>query len=330
MTEVTLAAVQAEPVWLDMSGTVNKTIALIEEAADKGADLVAFPETWIPGYPVFLWTHPVTEQFPFLAAYRANSPTIDGPEVTRIREAARDRGIHVVLGLSEKSYGSLYMSQVIIGSDGNILLHRRKLRPTHAERTLFGSSDGSGLQVVETSIGRVGALQCWEHIQPLVKFSMYGQHEQIHVASWPCLGIFGDVPNLNPHIIESITETYAIEGGAFTIMSTQTMSDEGAAVFAVDGQLPDLYTGGGGYAAVFGPDSARLTSALDRSAEGVVTARVRLDSIELAKAFADPVGHYSFPEIFELKVDRRKRIPVDLADVEGVAPAPLLEPVSFA
>lgn len=317
MPTIKVAAVQAEPVWLDLESTTTKTVQLIASAAAEGAQLVAFPETWIPGYPVFVWTHPVPEQFPFIARYHANSMLLDGPEIARIREAARAGDIMVVLGFSEKDHGSLYMAQLIIGASGEILLHRRKLRPTHAERTVFGGGDGSNLQVVSTPLGRVGALQCWEHIQPLVKFSMFAQHEQIHVASWPCLGIFGNVPNLSAHITQAITETYAVEGGAFTLMSTQIMSEEGAMVFAVDGELPFAYTGGGGHAAVYGPDSALLTTPLDPTAEGIVTADIDLTAIDLAKAFADPVGHYAFPDIFQLSVDRRERKPAMLGATEG-------------
>ena len=150
---IRVAAVQAEPVWLDIEGTTDKTIVLIEEAAAGGAQLVAFSETWIPGYPVFLFTYPVPEQIPFVARYHANSMAIDGPQIGRIRKAARANDIMVVIGFSEKDHGSLYMPQAIIGANAEILLHRRKLKPTHVERALFGESDGSGLQVIDTPWG---------------------------------------------------------------------------------------------------------------------------------------------------------------------------------
>lgn len=315
-----VAAVQAEPVWLDLEATATKTIALIEDAARAGAQLVAFPETWLPGYPVFLWTHPVPEQLPYFARYHANSPEIDGPEITRIREAARASNIMVVVGFSEKAHGTLYMSQAIIGADGTLIQHRRKLKPTHAERTLFGESDGSGLMVMQTPLGRVGALNCWEHLQPLVKFTYYAQHEQIHVAGWPCFGIFGDANNLGSQPSMAVTQTYAIEGGAFVVVATQIMSDQGALTFAVDGKASPIYTGGGGFARVYGPDGGLRTEALDPTVEGIVLADIDLDDIVLAKAFADPVGHYARPDVFQLTVDRRRRQPAEL----GGLPAPTL------
>jgi aliphatic nitrilase len=324
---VRVAAVQAEPVWLDIDGTTKKTIDLISEAAAGGADLVAFPETWIPGYPVFLWSYPVYQQMEFVARYHANSVTMDGEAMTLIREAARANSITVVLGFSEKDAGSLYMSQAVIGPDGEILLHRRKLKPTHAERTLFGESDGSGIKVIDTPLGRLGALNCFEHIQPLTKYAMYSQNEQIHVAGWPCLGILGNVPALSPETLMAATQTYALEGGAFVITATQIMSDEGARVFpdAQGGPTP-VYTGGGGFARIYGPDSRLLTEPLDPSQEGIVYGDLDLSLIDLAKNSVDPSGHYARPDVTRLVFDNRPRTPViKPAELNGELFAPLPE-----
>ena len=318
---IRVAAVQAEPVWLDIEGTTDKTIVLIAEAAAGGAQLVAFSETWIPGYPVFLFTYPIPEQIPFVARYHANSVSIDGPQIRRIREAARANDIMVVIGFSEKDHGSLYMSQAIIGADGEILLHRRKLKPTHVERALFGESDGSGLQVIDTPLGRVGALNCWEHLQPLVKFTMYAQHEQIHVAGWPCFGILGQATNLSGPASMAVTQTYALEGSSFTIVSTQVMTDEGAMAFPVDGGPCTVYSGGGGLARVYAPDGALLTEPLDPSTEGIVYADIDLSMIDVAKSFADPVGHYARSDVFTLTVNRDRRQPVALGQLDVGTPA---------
>lgn len=308
---IRVAAVQAEPVWLDAEGTTNKTIDLIRQAAAEGAELVAFPETWIPGYPVFLWSYPVYQQMEFVARYHANSITIDGDQLRRIRESARENRISVVLGFSEKDGGSLYMAQAIIGPDGEIILHRRKLKPTHAERTLFGESDGSGIKVVETSIGRVGALNCFEHIQPLTKYAMYAQNEQIHVAGWPCLGILGNVPALSPESIIAASQTYALEGSAFVIMATQIMSDDGARKFPdAEGGPTPVYTGGGGYARIFGPHSGLISEPMDPTEEGLVYADLDLSQIDLAKNTVDPAGHYARADVTRLIFDDRPQRPV--------------------
>lgn len=308
---VRVAAVQAEPMWLDMDGTTDKTIRLIGEAAAGGADLVAFPETWIPGYPVFLWSYPVYEQMQFVARYHANSPTIDGPQITRIREAAQQHSITVVVGFSEKDAGSLYMAQAVIGPDGELVLHRKKLKPTHAERTLFGEGDGSDIRVIDTPLGRLGALQCFEHLQPLTKYAMYAQNEQIHISGWPCLGIPGNVPALSPESIMACTQTYALESSAFVIAATQIMSDDGARKFpTADGGPAPVYTGGGGYARVYGPHSAMITEPLDPTEEGIVYADLDLSDIDLAKNTVDPAGHYARPDVTRLVFDNRPHKPV--------------------
>jgi aliphatic nitrilase len=320
--KVRVAAVQAEPVWLDMDGTTDKTIDLIGEAAAGGADLVAFPETWIPGYPVFLWSYPVYEQMQFVARYHANSPAIDGPQIARIREAAQRHSITVVVGFSEKDGGSLYMSQAVIGPDGEMVLHRRKLKPTHAERTLFGEGDGSGIKVVDTPLGRLGALQCFEHLQPLTKYAMYAQNEQIHVSGWPCLGILGNVPALSPESIMACTQTYALEGSAFVVAATQIMSDDGARKFpTADGGPTPVYTGGGGYARVYGPHSAMITEPLDPTEEGIVYADLDLSDIDLAKNTVDPAGHYARADVTRLVFDDSARTPVIRRSTSPKAPA---------
>lgn len=311
MTTHRVAAVQAEPVWMDIDGTTARTIELIDEAGAAGVELLAFPETWIPGYPVFLWSLPVYEQAPWVARYHANSPTANGEHLARIRAAAKRHGITVVIGFAERDAGSLYMAQQIIGPDGEVLLHRRKLKPTHAERTLFGESDGSGIKVVDSAVGRLGALNCFEHLQPLTKFAMYAQQEQVHVAGWPCPSILGMHPMLTPDALVAATKVYALEGGTFTLLTCQVMSEEGAKAFpGSDGGVCPVYTGGGGIARIFGPDSAELTEPLGAGTEGFVVADIDLASIALAKNVVDPAGHYSRSDVTRLLLDTSARTPM--------------------
>lgn len=299
---IRVAAVQAEPVWLNLDATVDKTIGIMRDAAADNVELIAFPETWIPGYPQFLWTLPVPEQMPYVARYHENSLAVDSPQMMRIREAARDLAISVLIGYSEKAFGTLYMAQTLIGPEGQIQLHRRKLKPTHVERTLFGEGDGSDLKVVQTPLGRIGALNCWEHLQPLTKFAMYAQNEQIHVSGWPNFGCLDMVPALSHDAnVFGASKVYALEGSCFVLASTQLMSDEGVKTFALaDGSIPPIYNGGGGYATIFGPDSSVLSTPLPPNVEGFVAADIDLAMIDLAKNAADPAGHYSRPDVTQL------------------------------
>lgn len=310
-TAYRVAAVQAEPVWLDLHATTDKTVSLIDEAADAGAALVAFPETWLPGYPLFLWMAPVAAQMPFIARYYANSVTLDGPHMTAVRRAARRRGITVVIGHSEREHGSLYMAQSIIGPDGAVLLHRRKLKPTHVERSLFGEGDGSHLAVVDTPLGRIGALNCWEHIQPLSKYAMYAQHEQVHIASWPTFSVYKGVAHaLGAEANMAATQTYALEGGCFVLAATSVLSAEGIGVFASLDEQRGLIAPGGGSSRVYGPDASLLSAPLDEHTEGLVLADIDLAFIDLAKNAADPAGHYARPDATRLLHDQQPKSPV--------------------
>lgn len=300
--QIRVAAVQAEPVWLNLDATVDKTIDIMKKAAADGVELIAFPETWIPGYPQFLWTVTPPEQMPYVGRYHENSLSVDSPQMMKIREAARDNKIAIVMGYSERAFGTLYMAQTAIGSAGQILLHRRKLKPTHVERTLFGEGDGSDIKVVDTEFGRLGALNCWEHLQPLTKYAMYAQNEQIHVSGWPNFGCLDMVPALSHEAnVFGASKVYALEGSCFVLASTQMMSDEGAKVFALaDGSISPIYNGGGGYATIFGPDSSVISTPLDPTVEGFVTADIDLSAIAYAKNAADPGGHYSRPDVTQL------------------------------
>ncbi|MGD8714912.1 MAG: carbon-nitrogen hydrolase family protein, partial [Desulfobacterales bacterium] len=181
---------QAAPVFLDRDGTIEKGVSYIKDAAKAGANLIAFPEVWIPGYPWWIWLGAPTWGMQFVPRYHENSLSLNSPQVELITEAAKENDIHVVMGYSEKAGGSLFMGQMIIDRAGNIVATRRKLKPTHAERTVFGEGDGSHLAVHELDIGRLGALNCWEHLQPLTKYAMYSMNEEIHVASWPSFSLY--------------------------------------------------------------------------------------------------------------------------------------------
>lgn len=156
------AVCQSEPCWFDKVAAIEKSIRLIREAKQNDASLIAFSEVWVPGYPNFLWSGNYAENLPLVQKYMANSISAYGDEMLQIRQAAAENKIYVSFGFSERAGHSLYLAQMFIGPDGNFLLHRRKTKPTHVERTIFGDSTGDSLKtVVETPLGRIGMLNCW-------------------------------------------------------------------------------------------------------------------------------------------------------------------------
>lgn len=301
-----VAAVQAAPAFLDLKGGVEKAVSLIEEAAKADVKLIAFPETWLPGYPWWIWLGSPAWGMQFIQRYHQNSLEKNSEELSAICDAARRNKIHVSLGYSERAGGSLYMGQALIGDDGEIIGLRRKLKPTHVERTIFGESDGSGLQVHETRLGRLGALCCWEHLQPLTKYAMYSMHEQVHVAAWPSFSLYaGAAYALGPELNGALSQVYAAEGQCFVIAPCGVVSQEMLDLLVDTEDKAPLLGKGGGHAMIYGPDGRPLADKLDPAADGLVIAEIDLDLIALAKSAADPVGHYSRPDVTRLLLNRR-------------------------
>ena len=321
-----VAAVQAEPCWLDADAGVEKAVALIAEAASNDARLVAFPELWIPGYPHFLWLDAQAMGMRFVPPYHANSIVIGDARFNRLAQAAADHEIAVVMGASEKDYGSLYMAQFVFGADGEVLFTRRKLKPTHVERAMFGQGDGSHLHVLDVpGIGRLGALNCWEHLQPLSKFAMYSQGEQVHVASWPSFCLYrGGAHALGIEVNMNATQIYAVEGSCFALAATTVTGSAGMELFCDNDQHAALLGGGGGGCSrVYGPDGLLISDLLDEHAEGLVYAEVDLSLIPISKMAADPSGHYARPDATRLLFDKRPQPAVEVIG-ETASPVPAL------
>ncbi|MGC5799665.1 carbon-nitrogen hydrolase family protein [Sphingomonas sp. NFX23] len=306
-----VAAVQAAPSFLDLEAGIERAIGMIAEAAGAGATLIAFPEAWLPGYPWWIWLDSPAWGMRFVQRHFENALEIGSPQFERIRSAAAKHDIYVVLGFCERSGGTLYIAQAIIDDHGTVIATRRKLKPTHAERTVYGEGDGSDIAVHETGIGRIGALCCAEHIQPLTKYAMYSQHEQVHVAAWPSFSVYrGMAFQLSAEANNAASQVYALEGQCYVLAPCALVSPEMIKMLVEPGKEA-LLLPGGGYAMIYGPDGAPLCEPLPETHEGLLYADIDLGTISVAKAAYDPVGHYSRPDVLRLLFNREPHARVE-------------------
>lgn len=300
-----VAAVQAAPVFLNLEKSIDKAVFLIEEAASNGAALIGFPEVFLPGYPWWIWLDSPAWGMQFVRRYFENSLVLGTAEAKRINQAAARNSIFVVMGFSERFGGSLYIAQALINSQGETIATRRKLKPTHVERSVFGEGDGSHLSVHDTELGRVGALNCAEHMQPLSKYAMYAQNEQVHVASWPSFSLYqGIAYSFGADLLNAVSQVYAAEGQCFVLAPSATVSKEMIQMLVDENSKEQLLSEGGGSTRIYGPDGSSLAQALPQKEEGILYADIDLGVIALAKAAFDPVGHYSRPDVTRLLLNR--------------------------
>jgi len=303
------AAVQASPVFLNVDATVDKTIAIIKEAAGNGASLVAFPEVFVAGYPYWNWIMTPVQGSKWYEQLYINSITVPGPEVDRICEAAKETNTHIVIGVNERgqSFGEIYNTNLIINNKGNLIGKHRKLVPTWAEKLTWTGGDGSSLKVYNTEIGPIGTLACGENTNTLARFTLLTQGELIHVANYISLPVAPPDYDM-AEAIKIRAAAHSFEGKLFTIVSCSTITKEIIDVIKQD--VPNaeelLTRKNSAFSGIIGPNGAVIGEPLIDE-EGIVYADIDLSKCIQPKQMHDILGHYNRFDIFDLRVNTAPR-----------------------
>jgi predicted amidohydrolase len=287
-TQFKLAAIQAEPVCFNRGASTEKACRLIREAGAQGVVLAAFGESWLPGYPFFVWGESTAAM---AAEYVANAVEIPSATTEKLCEAARQAKIDVVIGMAERetaTQGTVYCTLLFIASDGTILGRHRKLKPTHRERTAWGEGDGSSLMVYERPYAKISGLNCWEHNMVLPGYALMAQGTQVHVAAWPGM-------STSRHSF--LSQAFASQAAAYVIDVGDLLSSD-----HVPEEYKEVVSEYPGESCMIDPRGQVIVGPV--VGEEILMAECSLEHVHSAKAVCDVAGHYSRPDVFRLSVNR--------------------------
>jgi nitrilase len=291
---VKVACAQVEPVLFDRAATIERIAELTAEAAGNGAQLILFPEAFIPAYPSNRWVQFLSaggDGKPVYAKLARESLEVPGPDTERLGEIAREHGLWLAVGANELARGTIYNALLVFGPDGKLALHHRKLMPTNHERLVWGLGDADGLEAVETDLGRIGGLICWENLMPLARFALYETGVEIYLAPTA-----DDTEEWHDSIRHIARESRAFVLSCCVFQRASSYPDD---VPLADG---DELMGRGG-SAILGPDGSYLAGpAWDE--EAILYAELDPQRLYEERQRFDPAGHYHRPDVFRLKVRR--------------------------
>lgn len=310
---LTAAVVQSASVLLNTPATVERALSLIDEAARRGAQLAVFPEAFVGGYPkgadfhIYLGGRTPQGRTEFERYFDA-AVTIDGPEIAVLAKAASQHRMYLVVGVIERDGGTLHCTAVYIGPDGRVLGKHRKLMPTALERLVWGFGDGSTLQAVETPYGKLGAVICWENYMPALRMAMYQQRIALYCA--PTADDRDTWVSTMQHI--------ALEGRCFVLSACQHLRRSQFPNERMNNRLPEapdtvLMRGG----SLIVDPLGRLLAGPVYNEDAILTAELDLSAIPMAHMDFDPVGHYSRPDVFSLRVNTAPQRAVTMSGPPG-------------
>lgn len=333
---VRVCVAHVAPVFLDTQATIDKALRLIGEAAAHGAELVVFPESYVPAFPLWSALQAPIYNHDFFRRLAAQALRVPGPEVARIAAAARDHGVVVSLGINEgtqASVGCIWNTNLLFGNDGRLLNHHRKLVPTFYEKLTWTPGDGAGLNVVDTGVGRVGTLICGENTNPLARYTLMAQGEQLHLASYPPLWPTRDpaAGGGNYDLADAIrirSASHSFEAKCFTVVAASVLGSDAREALAACGPhaLRVLDESPCGASMVVDPSGGTVGDTLTDT-EGLLYADLDLGQCVEPKQFHDVVGGYNRFDVFDLQVNRRRIQPIHFTDErEGLADDPSLAP----
>lgn len=313
-----VAAMHVAPVFLDTPKTVEKACSLIEEAARNGARLIAFPETYVPAFPIWCALRAPLYNHEYFKALAANAVKVPGPELTQLCATARKCGVFISMGFNEgtdASVGCIWNSNVLIDDQGRVINHHRKLVPTFWEKLVWANGDGAGLRVCDTPLGKIGMLICGENTNPLARFALMAQGEQVHVSSFPPVWPANDPKQSGYYNVANAIRirvgNHSFEGKLFNIVAAGYLDSRSRDALAQND--PDiarvLDNSPRGVSMVIGPSGEPIGETLCDE-EGILYADIDVADCVEPKQLHDVVGYYNRFDIFKLTVDRSANRPI--------------------